>query len=150
MITRTQPDERRTPAAPRTRRWVRRAARTAMSAAIAAACSVSIAGPADAAPYGHDQWGAIALSRSTGRTAYTWDYATAGAATRAAVAKCGVADCRAVVQVANGCAALAQAPSYALGWGYGASRTTAERQARKGTGQQRAHVVGWVCTTGHR
>lgn len=125
----------------------RLAVRAVLGATVVTVCSTVTAAPAQAAA---DSWGAIALSPSTYRTGYTWDYPTAATATRAAAQKCGARDCRAIVEVANGCAALAQASNYALGWSYGGSRADAENRAIRATPGRHAHVVGWVCTANHR
>ena len=95
-------------------------------------------------------WGAIAISPRTYDAGYAWDYRSQASASKAAVGRCGVRDCQTVVVVANGCAALTEADNYALGWGYGASRSAAERAALNATHGRHARVVGWLCTANHR
>jgi hypothetical protein len=122
-------------------------ARTAVASALAGAAFVGTAVPANAAPANY--WGAIAISVRTGNIGYALDHPTAGNAVSAAVRKCGARDCQEIVRVANGCAAVAQAPNRAWGWGYGASRASAERAAISGTPGRGARVLQWICTTGH-
>ena len=95
-------------------------------------------------------WAAIALSGRTYATGYSWDHPTAGRARAAAVGECHRSDCRTIVVVQNGCAALAQAPNGALGWAYGASLDAARRAAVRATPASGSRAIGWVCTTGHR
>ena len=68
---------------------------------------------------------------------------------RSSESKCGPLDCQTVVQVRNGCAAIAQAPNGSWGWGYGGSRAAAQHQATSATPGRGARVLSWVCTTGH-
>lgn len=128
----------------RTRNFIARAAVTSMIAGAAIAVS---AGPANAAT---NYWGAIAISQRTGNVGYAWDHATSAGAANTAVSKCNASDCQAVVRVANGCAAVAQAPNRAWGWAWAGSRAEAERGAIKGTPAPGARIIGYVCTTGHR
>jgi hypothetical protein len=123
------------------------AARAAAAAVLATAAALGTAIPASAAPVNY--WGAIAISVRTGNIGYSYDHPTAGSAVSAAVKGCRAADCQEVVRVANGCAAVAQAPNRAWGWGYGPSRATAERAAISGTPGRGARVLQWLCTTGH-
>lgn len=120
-------------------------ARTAVASALAGAALIGTAVPASAAPV--DNWGAIAISVRTGNIGYAYDQPSAGSAVNAAVRKCGASDCQEIVRVANGCAAVAQAPNRAWGWGYGASRAAAEGAAISGTPGRGARVLQWLCTT---
>ena len=95
-------------------------------------------------------YGAIAISVRSGNVGYAWDYPSADAARNGARNKCSRSDCRTVVVVANGCAALAQAQNRAIGWAWAASPTDAQRRAVNATRGRGARVVGWMCTTGHR
>jgi hypothetical protein len=121
-------------------------ARAAVTSVLASAAILLTGGQANAAT---DYWGAIAISPQTGNVGYSYDHPNDSAAARAAVNSCNASDCQAVVRVANGCAAVAQAPNLAWGWGYGASRRAAEQQAIAGTPGSGARIVTWVCTTGH-
>jgi Domain of unknown function (DUF4189) len=122
-------------------------ARIAAATALAVAAVGLGASPAHAA---QDYWGAIAISVRTGNAGYAWDHPTAGAAASAATRKCGASDCRTVVRVANGYAAVAQARNRAWGWGWAATRAAAERAAAGATPGPGARTVGWLCTTAHR
>jgi hypothetical protein len=123
-------------------------ARTAIVSAIAGAVLAVVAGPANADAYNY--WGAIAISRQTGKTGYSYNYSSAAAAEARAVSECGVADCQTVVWFANGCGAVAQATDLSWGWGWGSSLSTAESYALAGTSGNGARIVSWACTTGHR
>ncbi len=124
-------------------------ARTAVVTALAATgFAVTAVGSAQAQSY--DNWGAMAISLSTGHTSYAIDYGTAASAERAAVNACGVSDCKAVVNFANGCGAVAQAPDLSWGWGYGPSRAEAQYQAIAGAPGYGAQILAWACTTGHQ
>lgn len=125
---------------------VRLVVRVLVALAVVAGGTAGTAGAADAST---SRWGAIAFSPRTGHTGYSWDHPTAGAAARAAVRECGRSDCQTLVTVANGCAALAQAPNRALGWAYGAALRDARRSAVRATPARGARAIGWVCTTGH-
>lgn len=120
--------------------------RALATVALVAAGVVGPTGVADASAY---HWGAIAFSPRTGNAGYSWDHPTASAAARSAVRKCGASDCQTLVTVANGCAALAQAPNRSLGWAYAASPRAAKRSAIRHTPARGARVLGWICTTGH-
>ncbi|MFH5211343.1 DUF4189 domain-containing protein [Antrihabitans spumae] len=122
-------------------------ARAAAVTAIAAGAVAMAAAPASANSY--DNWGAIAISIDTGATAYAIDYGSAGAAESAAVGSCGQYDCQAVVNFANGCGAVAQAPNGAWGWAYAADRAGAEASAIGATPGAGARIITWACTTGH-
>jgi hypothetical protein len=124
-------------------------ARTAVVTALAATgFAVTAVGSAQAQSY--DNWGAMAISVSTGNTAYAIDYGSAASAEQAAVNSCGASDCKAVVNFANGCGAVAQAPDLSWGWGYGPSRSEAEYQAIVGAPGYGAKILAWACTTGHQ
>ena len=122
------------------------ATRTALLAVTAGAGLSFAAGPA--AAYS-DYYGAIAVSVSTGNVGYSYDYESVGEAESAAIAKCGAGDCQSLVWVANGCAAVAQAPNLEWGSGYGASRADAEAAAIAGTAGYNAEIIAWTCTSGH-
>ncbi|MFC4944642.1 DUF4189 domain-containing protein [Pseudonocardia sp. GCM10023141] len=135
-------------------------ARAAVASVLAGSALVLGAGPAGAttivptttvaATTTANHWGAIAISVRTGRTGYGNDYSTAAAASKAAVSKCGASDCQEVVRVANGCAAVAQAPNRAWGWAYAASKAAAQNKAISATPGKGARIITWICTTGHQ
>jgi hypothetical protein len=121
--------------------------RTAVVAAIAAGATALGAAPAQATT---GSWAAIAFSVRTGAIAYAVDRPSATAASDAAEHRCGAADCRAVVHVTNGCAAVAQAPNRAWGWAYGGSLRDAERAAVRATPGRGARVLAYACSGYHR
>lgn len=118
--------------------------------AAAAPAPVPASVPAPALPQYVWGWGALAFSPSTGAVAYADDYPSLDAAAQSATSRCGVRDCQALVEVADGCASLAQASNGALGWAYAASRSAADDTALHYTHGSHAHVIAWVCTTGHQ
>ncbi|MEJ3652654.1 DUF4189 domain-containing protein [Actinomycetes bacterium KLBMP 9759] len=135
----------------RTRRL---ATRSAVASVIAGAAIVLSAGPAAAVTPGDvassstgAYWGAIAISVRTGNVGYSWDHANASSASSTAVNKCNAGDCQTVVQVRNGCAAVAQATNRAWGWGYATTVEGAKQKAIAGAPGKGARVIGWVCTT---
>ena len=82
--------------------------------------TAGLAGTTGVAHAATDHWGAVAFSPRSGHTGVSWDYPTAAAAAAKARDECGRSDCQAVVEVANGCAALAQAQNRAVGYAYAA------------------------------
>ncbi|MDF0532410.1 DUF4189 domain-containing protein [Tsukamurella sp. 8F] len=121
----------------------RRAAAGALAVAtIAAGVSTVTAPAAGAAPV---DYGAIAVSRS-GSVGKSWDYASAGAARQAALARCGYGTCKVLASFSNGCGAVAATPRM---FGGGAARDlrTAERRAIAKSGG--GIVRTWVCTSRH-
>ncbi|WP_232662976.1 DUF4189 domain-containing protein [Pseudonocardia sp. TRM90224] len=137
----------------------RLATRSAVASVLAGAAIVLSAGPAaavtpgdltaSAVPTGSTgaYWGAIAISVRTGNVGYAWDHTNASSASSTAVNKCNAGDCETVVQVRNGCAAVAQATNRAWGWGYATTIEGAKQQAISGAPGSGARVIGWVCTT---
>jgi Domain of unknown function (DUF4189) len=121
--------------------------RTAIVSALAGTVLAVAASPANADAY---NYGAIAISRQTGSTGYSYNYSSRAAAEAQAISKCGVADCQAVVWFANGCGAAAQATDQSWGWGWGSSLSIAESYALAGTSGNGARIVSWACTSGHR
>lgn len=93
-----------------------------------------------------NEWASIAISVRTGHLGYAYNYPSSGGAQRAAVAKCGTSDCQAVVVVANGCAAVAQARNRAWGWAYAASPASATSRAVSATPGPGARGLGWACS----
>jgi len=91
-------------------------------------------------------WGAIAVSPATGHTGVSWNYPSATAAGTRARRECAAADCQVVVEVSNGCAALAQADNRALGWAARATLAAAETAAKRATRGAHPRIVAWVCS----
>ncbi|MEU0545336.1 DUF4189 domain-containing protein [Nocardia sp. NPDC005978] len=94
-------------------------------------------------------YGAIALSPSTGRIGYSADYGNTNAAQDGAMSECSYNDCRVVAWFSNGCGAVAYSSRTRM-YTYGAnsSRAAARTQAlnRNGAG---ASVIHWNCTSGY-
>lgn len=126
---------------------IRRRLVAAGLAALGAGAALGISSAVDPAPaHAYNYYGALALSPSTGATGRAWDYQDATSARNAANGACGYSDCRVVVSMVNGCAAIAKSPSY---WGYGgaASLSTAQSYALYYAGG--GYIYDWVCTSGH-
>lgn len=98
-------------------------------------------------------YGAIAYSSSTGSHGYSHDYTTPQDATNEALRWCGqyskAGDCKSLVVFKNGCGALAQAPDYAAGSGWGPDRGTAEAYALRSCEKYGSNckIIRWVCTS---
>ncbi len=70
-----------------------------------------------------DGFGAISYSPATGKSGGAWNYSCAAEAKDASVGYCGAADCRPVVWVGSGCAALAVGANRSLwGWAWNADK----------------------------
>jgi hypothetical protein len=108
--------------------------------------------------YYRPTFAAIAWSPSTNSSGYSYLSYTREDALSSAVAYCGQEDCRPVVWVAGGCAAIAVGHQNALpggdperpliGWGYHTSRVSARRLAMRGcrNGSTDCRVHSFVCT----
>ncbi|WP_330229538.1 DUF4189 domain-containing protein [Nocardia sp. NBC_00508] len=117
-------------------------------AALAAAGTV-LAVSAPAANAYTNNYGAIALSTSTGLIGYSYDYPDSASAQRRAVSSCGAADCSTVVWFRNGCGAVAYSSnSGSWSWGYASSRRAAQGQALAHN-DSAAYIVHWNCTSNH-
>lgn len=123
--------------------------RTTLAGLTAVAAGVSIlAIPAQAHAAGGHIFGAIAISQATGNTAYAVNYPNAGAAHRAAEAKCGAADCQWVVQMDRSCGAVTQNPvTRRWGYAYAPTKRAAEVAAAHKSGPGSRTVI-WACTAG--
>lgn len=111
-------------------------------------CLVSVASPPARSAAQRDNWGAIAYSTSTGRWGLVYNYPTQAKAVNAAVVRCGVRDCQAVVWFRNGCGAFAKG-TRAYGWGIGNSRAQAEENALAECRKRGPNcgIVSWSCTS---
>ncbi|MFC4126994.1 DUF4189 domain-containing protein [Nocardia rhizosphaerae] len=76
-----------------------------------------------------DLYGALALSSKEAVVASAVNYGSWEAASRAALAECGVWDCQIVVQFRNACGAVAQGADYRFGWAWDHTLHAAERAA---------------------
>ncbi|MGO9121500.1 MAG: DUF4189 domain-containing protein [Desulfomonilaceae bacterium] len=94
-----------------------------------------------------DYYGAIAFSKSTGQSGYSYDYSSRDDAEQAALNNCGENDCEIQVWFENSCAALAQGDDGALGYSWAANnRSSAESRALSECGSN-CEVLAWACTT---
>lgn len=101
-------------------------------------------------PY-YATFGAIAYSPATGQTGWAWGSATRYAAEAGAIDYCAAPDCRSIVWVQGGCAAVATSANEGqLGWGYDSARYRARSRAlracRASGGNPGCHVKAWVCS----
>ncbi|RBO96116.1 uncharacterized protein DUF4189 [Nocardia puris] len=90
------------------------------------------AGPAGAAG---QYYGTLALSPSTGKVVAAMDHASKVKADAAAIRECGVYDCDLVLQVVDGCGAIARGADGRYGWAAAGSLAEAERLAVESLGQ---------------
>ncbi|WP_405138978.1 DUF4189 domain-containing protein [Nocardia sp. NBC_01388] len=118
----------------------------AMMVAAAGSLLVSTAAPAGAST---DNFGAIALSPSTGHIGYSYDYSDRGSAQDGAMSSCSFNDCRVVATFANGCGAVAYSPRGYYTYGADYSRSSARTQALN-RNYSDATIVHWNCTTGYQ
>ncbi|MGQ4597618.1 DUF4189 domain-containing protein [Nocardia sp. R6R-6] len=121
----------------------------ATGVAALAAAGTALAVSAPAAHAYTDNYGAIALSTSTGLIGYSYDYPDSASARRRAVSSCGVGDCSTVVWFRNGCGAVAYSSGTGTwSWGYASSRRSAQGQALLRNDSD-AYIVHWNCTSNH-
>ncbi|MFI9510189.1 DUF4189 domain-containing protein [Nocardia sp. NPDC052566] len=118
---------------------------TGAAVLVAAVGSVLVsAPPAHAAS---NYYGAIAVSSSTGRYGYSYDYPSYAAAEGRALSGCGAGDCKVLVSWRNGCGALAYSSKY---WSAGAASTLpAARSKALAANPYSAVIEHWNCTTGY-
>jgi serine/threonine-protein kinase len=77
-----------------------------------------------------DSYGAISYSPSTGISGGAWNYSCSSEAQNASVGYCGQADCKPVVWVGSGCAALAVGNDKSLyGWAWNGDKGMAQYNA---------------------
>jgi hypothetical protein len=121
-------------------------------AVVLAAATIALpigATPAQAQSSGN--YGAIALSTSTGYYGWSYDYPNFAAAEAAAVSHCvsagGGSDCAAKISWRNGCGAIALSNDY-VSYGAAASLSSAKSRAIANNPES-AHIEHWNCTTGY-
>lgn len=123
--------------------------KVATGVAALAAVGAALAVSAPAANAYTNNYGAIALSTSTGLIGYSYDYPNSAAAEQRAVNSCGAADCQSVVWFRNGCGAVAYSSDTGTwSWGYASSRRSAQGQALAHNDSD-AYIVHWNCTSNH-
>ncbi|WP_405492049.1 DUF4189 domain-containing protein [Nocardia sp. NBC_00511] len=117
---------------------------------VAAAGSLLVGTAAPANAYQDYNYGAIALSVSTGRIGYSYDFSDSPSAQTSAMDHCSYGDCQIVARFTNGCGAIAY--SHRDGYytfGAASSRTAAKNQAlNRNSGD--ATIIHWNCTTGYQ
>lgn len=115
------------------------------SAVIAAAMATCAATASASGP----NYGAIALSSSTGLIGYSYDYTELAGAKARALRGCGAADCELVVWFANGCGAVAYSGrTRTYSWAFATSRGRAQSQALSDNYSD-AYIAHWNCTSNH-
>ena len=92
----------------------------------------------------HAAYGAIAINPRTGAYGVSFDFATLGAAKRRAQRECA-GNCRILVWVRNGCAAVVETPTRYVP-GVGRTRRRAVLNARRRARAPRARRVAWTCS----
>ncbi|KAB2845696.1 MAG: DUF4189 domain-containing protein [Hyphomicrobiaceae bacterium] len=96
--------------------------------------------------------GAIAISQSTGRLGWSYDFRTRGEAENAALRECskGASDCTVPLWFCNACGAIATTSDLGYGTGWATTRSQAERNAinvcRQYNPGKQCSVQRWVCT----
>lgn len=119
----------------------------AVMVAAAGSLLVGTAAPASAQSL---NFGAIALSVSTGKIGYSYDYTDSASAQSAAVDQCTYNDCKVVARFANGCGAVAYSNNEGYyTFGAASSRSAAKSQAL-GRNYGDATIIHWNCTTGYQ
>ena len=112
-------------------------------------------------PY-YATYGAIAFSEKTRRVGYSWGRRSLRSAKIASVDFCGADDCKSVVWVQGGCAAIAiseaalsepieegGAANLSLSWGYATSKYKTRRYAMRACKQGAkvgCKIVAWTCS----
>ena len=124
------------------------------TAALRAALAVFILGAMGVAPsLAQDKCGAIAVSQSTGRLGWSYDFNNRGEAEQAALRECskGASDCTVPLWFCNACGAIATTSDLGYGTGWAKDRAQAERNAlnvcRQYNPGKNCSVQRWVCTT---
>jgi serine/threonine-protein kinase len=126
----------------------------ASAARAAALVAVFALGSLEASPVqAQNNCGAIAISQSTGRLGWSYDFRSRGEAENAALRECskGASDCTVPLWFCNACGAIATTPDLGYGTGWAVTRAEAERNAINVCLQynpgKRCSVQRWVCTT---
>lgn len=96
--------------------------------------------------------GAISYSVETDRVGLAWGHSTIESAAYASKKYCAEEDCRSVVWVQGGCAAIAVSEEQTrVAWGYADSKHAAQSYALKSCrigvqGEEQCSVRGWLCS----
>lgn len=94
---------------------------------------------------GPDNYGAIAMNKHNGRTAWVINHGSAAAAEADAISRCG-ANCKSMLWFHNGCGAIAFGPNGRYGTAIGPSRRSAETKAVEACGLSGCVPKTWACT----
>ena len=117
-----------------------------MRVLIFAACAALLAAPALAAkPKKPSSYGAIAYHRETQSWGAAYDAKSARDAKLSALERCGNRRCEVVLNLRNGCGALADGPTRFAATP-GATRDEAETKALRKCDDKACKVVAWACT----
>ena len=92
-----------------------------------------------------DNYGAIAMNKSTGRTGYSYNFHSIEAAESEAILQCG-ANCQSMLWFKNGCGAIAFGHHGRYGAAIGGSRRAAEARAVSECGLNSCRPKVWACT----
>ncbi len=91
-------------------------------------------------------FGAIALSRTSNRFGYSYDWPSSAQATQRALQECGSPDCQVVLTFGGGCGAVAEGPNR-TGLGTGKTRALAEQAALQVCREPGCRVTVWACNS---
>ena len=97
---------------------------------------------------GRTKFGAIAYSKSTGKTGYSYGYNDIQTANQRAINGCGESDCEVTAVFWNGCGALAKGRNGSTGWATAGSRCEAESKALRecNSVDSDCKVICWACS----
>jgi hypothetical protein len=113
---------------------------------ILAACAALLAAQVHAAkPKTPSSYGAIAYHRDSQRWGTSHAARTAREAKVGALERCGERRCEVVLDIRNGCGALADGPRRPA-TASGATRAEAETRALRKCGGEACRIVAWACT----
>lgn len=125
-----------------------------MSSVIRTALALIILGAFGMTPsLAQEKCGAIAVSQSTGRLGWSYDFNSRGEAEQAALRECAksASDCQVPLWFCNACGAIATTSDLGFGTGWARDRAQAERNAinvcRQYNPGKNCSVQRWVCTT---
>ena len=117
-----------------------------MKALILAACAALLAAQVHAAkPKPAGSYGAIAYHRDSQRWGTSHAARTAREAKVGALERCGETRCEVVIDIRNGCGALADGQKRHAA-APGATRAEAETKALRKCGGEACRIVAWACT----
>jgi serine/threonine-protein kinase len=97
---------------------------------------------------GRTKFGAIAYSKSTGKTGYSYGYNDIQSANQRATNGCGESDCEVNAVFWNGCGALAKGRDGGTAWATAGSRSAAESRALRecNSVDSDCKIICWACS----